>query len=85
MEREEFLFSTLRRFTGRRTMGTVNKHSAEKVNTAGVMPIIFASSLMRFPVIIAFYFAKHMSGPDISAHLTGAELKSKVFITYCYT
>ena len=27
-----------------------------KVNTAGVMPVIFASSIMSFPVVIAQFF-----------------------------
>ena len=29
-----------------------------KVNTAGVIPIIFASSLMSFPVLIASFLGK---------------------------
>ena len=42
---------------GRRMMGS--GQSAEiplKVNTAGVIPVIFASSLMSFPVVIAQFF-----------------------------
>ncbi len=61
--------------SGRRTVGGQSTNIPLKVNTAGVMPIIFASSLMQFPVIIASYLVNHMSGPDISAHHTGAELK----------
>ena len=39
--------------SGRRTVGGQSTNIPLKVNTAGVMPIIFASSLMQFPVIIA--------------------------------
>lgn len=39
--------------TGRRSFGGQGSNIPLKVNTAGVMPIIFASSLMQFPVFIA--------------------------------
>ena len=38
---------------GRRLVGGASSVIPLKVNTAGVMPIIFASSLMEFPVIIS--------------------------------
>ena len=38
---------------GRRLVGGANSVIPLKVNTAGVVPIIFASSLMEFPVIIS--------------------------------
>ena len=38
---------------GRRLVGGANSVIPLKVNTAGVMPIIFASSIMEFPVIIS--------------------------------
>ncbi len=44
--------------TGRKTFGGQSSHIPLKVNTAGVMPIIFASSLMQFPVIIAQLVSK---------------------------
>ena len=43
--------------TGRKSMGGQSTHIPLKVNTAGVMPIIFASSLMQFPVIIVQLFS----------------------------
>ena len=61
--------------SGRRTVGGQSTNIPLKVYTAGVMPIIFASSLMQFPVILHSYLVNHMSGPDILAHHTGAELK----------
>lgn len=41
---------------GRRLVGGNSSHIPLKVNTAGVIPVIFASSLMQFPVIISSLF-----------------------------
>ncbi|MCR5625977.1 MAG: preprotein translocase subunit SecY [Lachnospiraceae bacterium] len=38
---------------GRKVVGGNSSHIPLKVNTAGVIPIIFASSLMQFPIVIA--------------------------------
>lgn len=43
---------------GRRTYGGQFTHIPLKVNTAGVIPIIFASSLMQFPIVIASFMGK---------------------------
>ena len=43
---------------GRRTYGGQSTHIPLKVNTAGVIPIIFASSLMQFPIVIASFLGK---------------------------
>lgn len=43
---------------GRKMVGGQSTNIPLKVNTAGVMPIIFASSLLQFPVIIAQLFSK---------------------------
>ncbi|CUX23694.1 preprotein translocase subunit SecY [Clostridium sp. C105KSO13] len=43
---------------GRRTYGGQSTHIPLKVNTAGVIPVIFASSLMQFPVVIASFLGK---------------------------
>ena len=43
---------------GRRTYGGQSTHIPLKVNTAGVIPIIFASSLMQFPIVIASFMGK---------------------------
>lgn len=42
---------------GRKMVGGQATNIPLKINTAGVMPIIFASSLMQFPVIIAQLFS----------------------------
>ena len=43
---------------GRRTYGGQSTNIPLKVNTAGVIPIIFASSLMQFLVVIASFMGK---------------------------
>ena len=43
---------------GRRAVGGQSSHIPLKVNTAGVVPVIFASSLMQFPIIIASFLGK---------------------------
>jgi preprotein translocase subunit SecY len=42
-----------RRMVGRRMMGGASTHIPLKVNTGGVMPVIFASSILAFPATIA--------------------------------
>ena len=46
------------KIAGRKTYGGQSTHIPIKVNTAGVIPIIFASSLMQFPVVIAAFMGK---------------------------
>jgi preprotein translocase subunit SecY len=41
---------------GRRMVGGQSSHIPLKVNTAGVMPVIFASSLMQFPIVLGSFF-----------------------------
>ena len=43
---------------GRKSVGGQSTFIPLKVNTAGVVPVIFASSLMQFPVIIASFLGK---------------------------
>ena len=42
-----------KKMQGRKMVGGQSTHIPLKVNTAGVIPIIFASSLLQFPVVIA--------------------------------
>ena len=44
------------KIVGRRSAGGQSSHIPLKVNTAGVIPVIFASSIMTFPVIISQFF-----------------------------
>lgn len=45
-----------KKMQGRKMVGGQSSHIPLKVNTAGVIPVIFASSLMTFPVVIAGFF-----------------------------
>ena len=47
---------------GSRMVGANNSHIPLRVNTAGVIPIIFASSLMQFPVVICSLFGVNTTG-----------------------
>ena len=47
-----------KKMVGRKVMGGQSSSIPLKVNTAGVIPIIFASSLMSFPVIIMTLMGK---------------------------
>lgn len=45
-----------KKLQGRRMVGGQSSHIPLKVNTAGVIPVIFAGSLMSFPIVIASFF-----------------------------
>lgn len=47
-----------KKIQGRKQVGGQSTHIPLKVNTAGVIPIIFAQSLMQFPVVIASILGK---------------------------
>lgn len=52
---------------GRKMVGGQSSHIPLKVNTAGVIPVIFASSIMQLPVALAgFAGVKPSSGADAS-------------------
>lgn len=57
-----------RKMVGRRQMGGQSTNIPLKVNTAGVIPVIFASSLMSFPVVIA-QFAGRGNGTGIGSEI----------------
>ena len=50
------------KMAGRRMYGGRTSNIPLKVNTAGVIPIIFSSSLMQFPIIIASFLGKDEGG-----------------------
>ena len=47
-----------RKMAGRHGMGGAASHIPLKVNTAGVIPVIFASSILEFPNVIATFAGK---------------------------
>ena len=60
-----------KKMVGRKVMGGQSSSIPLKVNTAGVIPIIFASSLMSFPVIIMTLMGK-TGGKGIGGHILKA-------------
>ncbi len=52
---------------GRKVVGGQSSSIPLKVNTAGVIPVIFASSLMQLPVVICSFFG--IQGSGVWAHI----------------
>ncbi len=59
-----------KKMQGRKMVGGQSTHIPLKVNTAGVIPVIFASSLMSMPNIIATFAGKN-GGTGIGATILG--------------
>jgi preprotein translocase subunit SecY len=80
-----------KRIVGRRMYGGQSTHLPLKVNTAGVIPPIFASSIIMFPATIA-NFLEHPWMKSISANLAPGSLPYELlyvgfifFFCYFYT
>ncbi len=80
-----------KRVVGSRAYGGHNSHIPLKVNQAGVIPIIFASSVLMFPLTIA-QFIDNTTIKTLAAYLEwGTPLQTSiyvvliVFFTYFYT
>lgn len=56
-----------KKIQGRKTYGGQSTNIPLKVNTAGVIPIIFASSLMQFPIVISSLIGSQ--GTGVWAHI----------------
>ncbi len=66
-----------KKMQGRKMVGGQATNIPLKVNTAGVIPVIFASSLMSFPVVIAQFFGDKIDYSSIGGHiLTGLNSSS---------
>jgi preprotein translocase subunit SecY len=81
-----------RRVVGRKVYGGQNTHIPLRVNTAGVIPIIFAQSFIMFPSTLALYFPNSEAMQAMAASLRfGTWLHSIlysviiVFFAYFYT
>ncbi|MBF0187543.1 MAG: preprotein translocase subunit SecY [Magnetococcales bacterium] len=77
-----------RQVSGRRMVGGESSHLPLKVNTAGVIPPIFASSIILFPVTIA-NFAPWDGLKTFAAYLSPGQIPYMVFysvaiIFFCY-
>lgn len=76
------------RVVGRRVLGGVQTHLPLKLNTSGVIPPIFASSLLVFPMTIANFIDKPWA-QSIASHLTRTgivynSLYVILIIFFCY-
>jgi len=81
-----------KRLVGRRMYGGSSTHSPLKVNTGGVIPVIFASSILAFPATIAGIFPPGGWGEAITTQLSyGMPLYNLcyvggiIFFAYFYT
>ncbi len=80
-----------KRVVGRRVYGGQSTHIPLRVNTAGVIPVIFASSIIAFPATIA-QFVKHPWAATVSSWLQFGGVPYTllygggiIFFTYFYT
>ncbi|MGH9146053.1 MAG: preprotein translocase subunit SecY [Vicinamibacterales bacterium] len=81
-----------KRVIGRRQYGGTSTHIPLKVNTGGVIPVIFASSILAFPATIAMMFESGSWGRAIADQLAyGMPLYNLlyvvgiIFFAYFYT
>ncbi len=84
-----------KRMVGRKTYGGQNSHIPMKVNQSGVIPVIFASSLLAFPQTIAMFagsdaqnFVQTYLSPSGSPGVwiyRSLEILLIVFFSYFYT
>ena len=81
-----------KRVVGRKMYGGQSTHIPLKVNQAGVIPVIFAMSLIAFPAQIAAFFPKSAANTFITAHLSWGSVTHSILyaflivgFTYFYT
>ncbi len=67
-----------RKVAGRRQVGGQSTHIPLKVNTAGVIPIIFAQSILMFPVVICQLMGK-TGGTGVGGKILGMLTQSNWF------
>ncbi len=83
--------SYAKRVVGQKTYGGHSSHIPLKVNTAGVIPIIFASSVLMFPVTIAQFIDVPWVKTLAGYFAWGTPLQTSIyalliiFFTYFYT
>jgi preprotein translocase subunit SecY len=78
-----------KRVVGRRQYGGSSTHIPLKVNTGGVIPVIFASSILAFPATIATMFQSGTWGRTVADQLAyGMPLYNLLYISgiifFCY-
>ena len=58
-----------KKMQGRKMVGGSSTNIPLKINTAGVIPVIFASSLMQFPVVICSFFGISGNKESVWGHI----------------
>ncbi|RRJ62122.1 preprotein translocase subunit SecY [Paenibacillus oralis] len=81
-----------KRVVGNKMYGGQNTHIPLKINAAGVIPVIFAISLLQFPVVIASFWSTHTWAQWVTHNLsTNAPLGIVLYVvmiigfTFFYT
>lgn len=81
-----------KRMVGRRIYGGQHHHLPLKVNMAGVIPPIFASSMLIFPTSVASYLGDHPIGQWIQMNMIPGDWRYNliyavmlIFFTFFYT
>jgi preprotein translocase subunit SecY len=81
-----------KRVVGRKQFGGTSTHLPLKVNTSGVIPPIFASSILMFPAQIASFLPQNRLMQDISSSLVPGDWRYNalyviliIFFCYFYT
>ncbi len=81
-----------KRVIGRKVYGGVTQHIPMRINTAGVMPIIFAQSILFIPATIAQFFPNSSFGDFLNNFFSYRSMGYSivfaimiVFFTYFYT
>lgn len=59
-----------KRVSGRRTYGGQNSYIPIKLNTSGVIPIIFSVSILQFPITIGYFFPESKYAEFVSKYLS---------------
>ncbi|MDW2798494.1 preprotein translocase subunit SecY [Clostridium boliviensis] len=68
-----------KKMQGRKMVGGQASNIPLKVNTAGVIPVIFASSIMSFPVVISQFLGNRINYDSIGGHILSALSSSNWF------
>ncbi|MFD1903794.1 preprotein translocase subunit SecY [Paenibacillus rhizoplanae] len=58
-----------KRVVGNKMYGGQNTHIPLKINAAGVIPVIFAVSLLQFPIVLSSFWSTHTWAKWVSANL----------------
>lgn len=81
-----------KRVVGNKMYGGQNTHIPLKINAAGVIPVIFAVSLLQFPVVLASFWSTHTWAQWVTKNLsTNAPLGMVLYVimiigfTFFYT